>query len=508
MKPAVILHLMSLAIASGTATGASDADVSLRYAPFRMTIGDQELCLTPSGDAAKGWQYVGLLKCDDQARAQRWKLTPTGNGRYLVSNEAFGDERYLRTYGGATSIALDRNTGGYTSMRSWEITLGRNNDIRLWNVYSNDLGKWKTVSVAPDSKTVGLTVPGGKTLDVWDHDIDLSTPRFPVTGTKKALLMATHFDDETTAGSAQVRDTVIGKDYAPSYEDRSLKQYLTQASSGKLNTEWKFLEEVNIGPRPASCDSKAILDAARKSAVARQVDPKDYDYLFVSIRQWGKCSWAGLASVPGNWVLANGGAAHKFWTWTHELGHAMGFHHAKVLYGCTAQNGVTRIDGQCLSYNWGKVPTDPMGGGGASMFPIPYQHFVGWQDDKDVPWIKTAGTYQLDPLWKRGNEAQGYRIRRADGTVMFLEFRRTSEPFETWWEADPFVNGLTVYIAGYGKNAITNTLVNTTAGSSTSMSDAPLMMGQAFDDTLSGFRIRLVSAHDGGAQIEVEKLPE
>ncbi|MFJ2994653.1 hypothetical protein [Pandoraea sp. NPDC087047] len=475
---------------------------------MKMKVGDEELCLTPSGDEAKGWQYVYPLKCDDKSKLQNWKLTSSGSNRYSITNEVFGDKRYLRTYGGATSIALDRDMSGYTSMRSWEISVGRNNEIRLWNVYSRDLGQWKTVSVNAQSKAVGLTVPDGKTLDVWHYGIDMPTPQFPVTGTKKVLLMATHFSDETAAGSAQVKKTVMGEDYAPWYEDKSFKNYLTQTSGGKLATQWKFLEEVNIGARPASCDSNTLLNAARKAATERQVDPKDYDYLFVSINQWGACSWAGLASVPGRWVLANGGAAHKFWTWSHEFGHAMGAYHAKILYGCTQENDVTRLDNQCQSYDWGKVPTDPMGGGGASQFPLPYLHFVGWQDDKDVPWIHTAGTYKLDPLWKRGNAAQGYRLRRSDGSVLFLEFRKPSQPFETWWEEDPFVNGLIVYIAKYSNNTITNTLVNMTPNSGTSMSDAPLMKSRAFDDTLSGFRIRLVSENYNSAEIQVEKLPE
>lgn len=480
------------------------------YAPLKMTVGGETRCLTANGDDTKSWQYVALETCKDGSRLQNWKLKAIGNARYFIFNEYFGETRYLRTYGKASSIALDSDTSGYTTMRSWEVSNGALNDIRLWNVYSRDIGQWKTLDVDPQGQSVGISIPGSTRADVWQYDIDMPTPQFPVAGTKKVLVMATHFSDETSADSTPVRDTVLGVFGTPYYEDRSARNYLLQASGERLTANMDFLDEVDIGERPDACNASQILSAARDAARHRERNPQDYDYLFVSIRQWRQCPWVGLASVPGNWVLAQGSSAHKFWTWTHEFGHAMGFQHARILYGCPPRDGVAQLGGDCTTYNYGKAPTDPMGGGGASMFPVAYQHFAGWLSDADVPWIKHDGTYKLDPLWRRGSAAQGYRIRRSDGSVLFVEFRRPSQPFETWWEAAPYVNGVTVYVVNYSPKArsMTSTLVNTTPGSGRSMGDAPLLPNHSLDDTLSGMRLTVTLAHNDGAELKVEKLPK
>ena len=145
-----------------------------------------------------------------------------------------------------------------------------------------------------------------------------------------------------------------------------------------------------------------------------------------------------------------------------------------------------------------------MGGGGRRLYPASYQLLRGWLTEADVPEIKGEGTYQLAPLWGKASGAKAYRLARADGSTLWLEFRQPQPGFDNWKSDDPFVNGVIVRTVAHAGNVLTNTLVDATPGSAQGMKDAPLMPGHALHDTLSGKIVTVKSVGPNGAVVEVK----
>ncbi|MCX8956735.1 hypothetical protein EHW65_05425 [Erwinia psidii] len=132
--------------------------------------------------------------------------------------------------------------------------------------------------------------------------------------------MATHFNGVTPNDPAATRKAVLGD----GENNASLRNYLKRASFGKLNFEGAFLENVNIGDRPSTCDTKGIIAAAITAVFALGKDTANYDYLFIDISRTPVCKWEGLAVTPVNWIISNN-VGHKVWIWSHEFGPDLGF---------------------------------------------------------------------------------------------------------------------------------------------------------------------------------------
>ncbi|AZQ52714.1 carbohydrate-binding protein [Burkholderia cenocepacia] len=463
-----------------------------------LLLGDGQ-CLSwqPGGDA------VAFAACDGGA-AQDWLFQKQGDGHQLIRNRAAleqGADRCLRTHpdGGAGRVALGTCKGdGYTSMRAWQVTAGLDGRIVLRNKYRGDLGRTEVLGASVDTRNVAMRPDMGMApASTFTYPLPLPLPTRPLAGDKSVLLMVTHFNDSKPADADVVRKAVFGDgdDHA------SLRRYLEVASRGKLTLHGQTLDSVNLGERPATCDSGAIRAAARNAALARGVNPDKFNYLFVDLPKMSSCNWGGLAATPGNWILSNA-SGHGYWMWSHEFGHNLGAKHPGSLVDCPTPGGTVEVGGACRA---GKIddPADTMGGGGRRLYPASYQLFAGWLGEADVPEIDADGTYRLAPLWGDAPGAKAYRIVRADGSTLWLEFRQPQRGFDDWKSDDPFVNGVIVRTVAHGGNVVTNTLVDAMPGSPAGMKDAPLMPGHALHDTLSGKIITVQSVGPDGAVVDV-----
>ncbi|WP_146745800.1 carbohydrate-binding protein [Enterobacter sp. RIT418] len=455
----------------------------------------QNQAITGGYCLASGSNGILTFKICNGSKEQNWSFSDS-SGYFMIRNEMHRD-KCLRTLGNGRSVELGTCQGdGYSSMRLWQVKAISPSQISLQNKYNNDLARREMLIADPVSGIINMADVSNEPKMRWEFAGEIPSPKRPVIGNKKVLLMATHFTGKTPADPEPVRKAVFGDndDFA------SLQHYVTLASHGKLSIDGTFLKNINIGIAPATCSSGAILDNARNAARAEGVDPNNYDYLFVDISRTASCNWEGLASKPGNWILSNG-VGFKYWMWSHEFGHNLGYSHSTTLRNCPINDDIVEINNTC-SAGGGDDPTDTMGGGGGKLFPVNYQLFAGWLNDQDVPLIKADGQYKLAPLWQPGG-AQGYRIQRSDGSVLILEYRQRRQGFEQWDENSPFVNGVTLRIVNYSGNSLTNTLVDTTPGSSSGMKDAPLMPGKSVYDALSGKVITVLVVDKDGALLNI-----
>jgi chitinase len=476
--------------------GASAAPV---YGPLKIYQGGIEQCLAwQSGSAAPA-----LAVCDGGA-AQDWTFVPSA-GYYQIRNagaaQARGQEMCLRALAGNAGMggtSVEPCEGGNEKMAQWRFENNPGGRIGMLNAYRISIGRDEVLAVSADGKGVAMQFARGEPGALWASSASFPPSVRPVSGTKSALVMAARFSDAKANDPEVIRKAVLGD----GDEYSSLRRYLEVASHGKATLTGTMLEDVDLGARPATCESAALVDSARKAALARGVDPARFDYLMVDFSKLGSCGWGGLAQTPGNWILSNGNG-HGYWLWTHEFGHNLAASHPGSMIDCPTPGGTVEVGAACRA---GKVddPSDTVGGGGRRLYPGSYQMYAGWLTESDVPEIRDAGTYRIAPLFGDKPGARGYRIARTDGTVLWLEFRQPTRGFDDWKSNDPFVNGVIVRTVKYSGGKVLNTLVDTTPGSADGMKDAPLMPGHALHDTLSGKIITVRSVGPDGAVVDVK----
>jgi hypothetical protein len=445
--------------------------------------------------------YVGVQTCVSGKAAQQWRLVP--DGRYFRVRNAWSesqgrDDCLYASSDHAGTVKMGPCAGAeYPTTRLWEGLPDGGGVFPLLNKHWSDLGRGASLQLTDNTVAMrpGLDGPAAR----WRYDGELPLPQRVVTGERRVLLVAAHWDGVAPAPVEPIRKAVFGDgaDYA------SLAHYVALASRGALRLSGETLADINLGEPPPDCSTSVIRERARAAARARGVDPDRFDYLFVDVPTTRTCGSGGVAGMPGNWVVS-WGSGHAYWMWTHEFGHALGARHPDSLKGCPVDGNVVTLDARCVA---GGIddPSDTMGGGGRRMYPVDYQLFAGWLPESAVPLLTAPGTYRLAPLWSDGGR-QGYRLRRADGSYLLLEFRRPQRGFDNWSADSPFVTGVIVRIQRYLGSTLRNTLVDTTPGSAAGMQDAPLTPGRSLDDTGAGRRITVLSADAGGAVVRIDPL--
>lgn len=460
------------------------------YQTLTNSASEQNTCLSLSTNGID----VTFLPCNGDSK-QNWHFSNNG----YIRNQS-QKTKCLKSDNGRKVNYGACSGSGFTSQRIWFVATKAGGSLELQNKFNNDLKHNETLNFNAGNNSVHMSKSANNEAQ-WHYTGILPETSIPVLGNKTVLLMATHFNGFTPASPAPIKKAVFGDgdDYA------SLKHYLKIASKGKLSITGTFLSGINLGVQPTSCgkaQSEEMRTKARNAARKAGVEPNDFDYLFVDISNTKSCTWAGLASKPGNWILSNA-SGHKVWMWSHEFGHNLGYEHSKTVLNCLMKNDIVQLNGFC-TIGGGADPTDTMGGGGKKIFPINYQTFSGWSDFMEVPFIKEIGTYKLTPLWKDDETgSQSYRIKRHDGSELTLEFRRSQQGFDAWPEDSPFINGVIVRVTKTSNNTITNYLVDATPDSPGNTDDAPLMPGHSLYDALSGYTIAVISADKTGAVIKV-----
>ena len=166
-----------------------------------------------------------------------------------------------------------------------------------------------------------------------------------------------------------------------------------------------------------SCDYWLLASQADAAARARGYDLSRYARLVYS---WSgpDCGWKGMSTMTGT-------VGNPSRTWTppnkapHELGHALGLHHAS-----SAECGTeVRCDQpQVIEY---ALCTDRMGAGGGSFSPA-HLEVLGWRTDEVVT-VTAPGRWTLTPL-ASASGVRGLRVPRTASEAYYVEYRGPDEP--------------------------------------------------------------------------------
>ncbi len=456
----------------------------LAYQPITNSAMGDNLCLTLQPNHSN----VTFAECNNSDE-QSWKFNTN-----FIHNRANESKCLLISWNGTTVNYGTCSGWGYTSMRTWYKTLNANGAFTITNKYNRDLGRRDSLTANLSNSSISMSTPEDLTTTQWYYNAETKTATYPTLGTKKVLLIATHYNGHQPNDPDAIYEAVFG-------EGQSLKNYVATASHGKLHLDGTFLSDINLGDKPSSCSASSILDKARAAAREQGIEPNNYNYLFVDITR-SSCGWEGLAAMPGNWILSNG-VGYKPWLWSHEFGHNLGYKHSYSIVNCPVEEGIVQLGSQCTT-GGSADSTDTMGGGGIRLFPVNYHYHSGWLDDTTMPVINNSGNYRISTLWRENKEgSQGYRIKRKDGSELTFEYRQPQELFDTWSLTDPYVNGVIVRTKQTSGKLITSYIVDTTPSSNQGTKDAPLTVGKSIYDKLSGSTITVLEADESGATIEV-----
>lgn len=485
--------LLTLCLSS-TAVLAKDMTVTISTV-INNKVGEDQ-CMDLASDKTK----VIFNRCDTSP-TQQWVMQNSGVFSTLKNSTLPDDICLFSTTNGSRVDMRRCNSGTYTSQTLWRMAPKPNETFTITSKVQNDYGRNGQLSVDEDGNLT-LNDPAGA-VGNWKvpHYV---APKRNMKGVVKVLLLNTHFTGTPEQPTERIRNALFGGNGPYT----SLKEYLDLASRGALILEeGKTLDGLDIGPRGDGCNYGAYRSKALELARARGIDPAEYDVIYLEHTPNSKCKYVGIANyptrldAPGKYITSNA-AGHKYWMWTHEFGHTLGFKHGRMLAKCTATSTGVKIDDNCV-LTGGSDSTDTMSGGGGRMFPVNYMHEAGWLTDEELP-VVGNGTYTIAPLLSEKEGYPGIRIARNDAhfPYLVLEFRQPTH-FDQAWPADsPFINGVVVRAINPSALTSSNAIVNTAPGSSDSKT-SPLMPGKTLHDTYSGKLITVDSVGPEGAVVTI-----
>jgi chitodextrinase len=281
----------------------------------------------------------------------------------------------------------------------------------------------------------------------------------------------------------------------------SVRAYFYEQSHGAVYLQGTTYDWIRIPYSNASCQPQLWETAARKVFNAKGIDLSSYTNFMYMFPSTPSCPWRGMGYLPGSTTWING--APNLRTPAHELAHNFGVHHASTLR-CTSKGVRVALSGSCTKSEYG----DPFTTMGASMT----RHEdnlalvqMGYLPTSATRTIVTSGTYTLT----QASASSGTRILgipRGNGTWFYLEYRRPyGSYFDNFSWTDPAVNGVTIRLAN-GWTTMTQSLLIDTRPWTTTFADAPLRLGHAFRDYLTGTTIYVAALGRTTATVTI-KLP-
>ncbi|MGI8409481.1 MAG: FG-GAP-like repeat-containing protein [Pyrinomonadaceae bacterium] len=226
----------------------------------------------------------------------------------------------------------------------------------------------------------------------------------------------------------------------------------------------------------------AILNDARIASRALGLDTNNFDFDMVAFGLTPSLPWLALGTVGGKGVLLNGN--FTLGTVAHELGHSYGLLHANAW---RTIDGTTIGPGNIADYG---DYFDTMGLGSAwgqgAHFNARYKRLLDWLTDANVLEVSANGTYRIfahDASTPGGIRV--LKIKKDETRNYWVEFRQTFPG-----NSNVF-NGATVRWDYSNRNFRETLLLDMTPSTSTA-SDAPLMIGQSFFDSENQIRITIL----------------
>lgn len=291
----------------------------------------------------------------------------------------------------------------------------------------------------------------------------------------------------------------------------SANSYYKEISFGKLSLEGATRADgdifgwYTIPYDNTTCSYSTWATAAKSKAQADGFIGTNYTNIEYAFPQTSTCTWWGLGSLGGSPAQSWVNGLYALRVTAHELGHNFGTHHANS-YNCTDALGVrVAISSTCTSTEYGD-PFDVMGSS-TNHFNNFHKGETNFLDATNTQTVTTDGDYAIGPIEKSSAGVSSLRTPKdvsSKGTVKnyyYLEFRQPFG-FDNFSSTSPVVNGVTIRMAPDYTTLVQSQLIDTTP-STTSFSDAPLLVGQTFNDPIQGLTVNTLLVAPERAQVHL-----
>jgi len=311
-------------------------------------------------------------------------------------------------------------------------------------------------------------------------------------GGKTVLFMRVEFPDMLGEPTERWGGEPLTITRAQSLIEEDVRRFFMYNSYGRTSLRATVTPLLTM-PQPSSYYTAAntpdqlgrILDDARAAALAGGFDTANYDLDIVAFSSL-PLGFTAASRVGAKGVCLNG--AFDLSTTAHELGHSFGLRHANLWR--TTDNSVIG-PGESVEYG---DPFDMMGGssddsnGFAGHFNGWFKHRLNWLGDASVKTVVNSGTYRLLAINNpRSVGTRALKIPSAHGTYYWVEFREFS-PNPIGLSGAQIRWGYDVGVQTDGSRESNLLVMN--PGGAFGAQNAPLAIGQTFNDPASGISIK------------------
>ncbi len=271
----------------------------------------------------------------------------------------------------------------------------------------------------------------------------------------------------------------------------------------------------------ATCNYTGWETEARTKAAANGFVASNYNNIMYGFPQASSCGWAGLGTV--------GGAPGRSWinyatlaprVTVHELGHNFRAAHANTLTCLSATGSRVPISADCTTSEYADIYSAMGNSSNVRQFDThtKAQTGTGWVTSGNIQTVSSSGSYTIAPLEATTSSVQTLRIPRGyaykeSGTTVnvtdgyySIDYRQPSGNFDTYTTTEAASNGvmlrLTPSLTTYDQTHLIDTVSSTT-----SFTDAPLLLNQTYTDTASGITIALTGKSTTSATVQVTMGP-
>ena len=263
-----------------------------------------------------------------------------------------------------------------------------------------------------------------------------------------------------------------------------INPFYVNSSYNKTSMQATVTERIVRMPQTQSfytSNYMAMFNDAQNAARQAGYEANNYNLHVVAFSYNSGIGWAGLAYVGGAGALINGSFDVR--VASHELGHNYGLNHANLW---RTTDGTPIGQGSDVEYG---DNYDMMGYGGGSQFHFnaAYKKSLNWLNDGgSVQTVTSGGDYQiyaLDAATTGGIRA--LKIRRNSTENYWVEFR------QLFTNNSNAMNGAFIH-RDFTSGGLPKTHLLDMNANTTSLSDAPLLVGQSFYDSINRIRITVL----------------